>query len=100
MKLFKQILYKPVWRPIQRIDTNQVIAIIDTGVDKDHEDLKNKMWVNTAELNGSPGVDDDQNGFVDDISVGTSSITLNQWTTTAMVRTAGSAAAEVITKKE
>jgi len=47
-------------------DTNQVIAIIDTGVDKDHEDLKNKMWVNTAELNGSPGVDDDQNGFIDD----------------------------------
>ena len=47
-------------------DTNQVIAIIDTGVDKDHEDLTNKMWVNTAELNGSPGVDDDQNGFVDD----------------------------------
>ena len=48
-------------------DTNQVIAIIDTGVDKDHEDLENKMWVNTAELNGSPNVDDDQNGFVDDI---------------------------------
>ena len=48
-------------------DTNQIIAIIDTGVDKDHEDLKNKMWVNTAELNGSPNVDDDQNGFVDDI---------------------------------
>lgn len=47
-------------------DTNQVIAIIDTGVDKDHEDLKNKMWVNIAELNGSPGVDDDQNGFIDD----------------------------------
>lgn len=48
-------------------DTNQVIAIIDTGVDKDHEDLQNKMWVNLAELNGSPNVDDDQNGFVDDI---------------------------------
>ena len=48
-------------------DTNQIIAIIDTGVDKDHEDLKNKMWVNTAELNGSPNVDDDGNGFVDDI---------------------------------
>ena len=48
-------------------DTNQIIAIIDTGVDKDHEDLKNKMWVNAAELNGSPNVDDDQNGFVDDI---------------------------------
>ena len=48
-------------------DTNQIIAIIDTGVDKDHEDLTNKMWVNTAELNGSPNVDDDGNGFVDDI---------------------------------
>jgi len=48
-------------------DTNQIIAIIDTGVDKDHEDLTNKMWVNQSELNGSPGVDDDQNGFVDDI---------------------------------
>lgn len=48
-------------------DTNQVIAIIDTGVDKDHEDLTNKMWVNKAELNGSPNVDDDGNGFVDDI---------------------------------
>jgi subtilisin family serine protease len=47
-------------------DTNQVIAIIDTGVDKDHEDLKNKMWVNLTELNGSPGVDDDGNGFIDD----------------------------------
>ena len=44
-------------------DTNQIIAIIDTGVDKDHEDLKNKMWVNTAELNGSPNVDDDRKWF-------------------------------------
>ena len=48
-------------------DTNQIIAIIDTGVDKDHDDLENKMWVNLSELNGSPNVDDDQNGFVDDI---------------------------------
>ena len=47
-------------------DTNTVIAIIDTGVDKDHLDLRNKMWVNEAELNGLPNVDDDQNGFIDD----------------------------------
>ena len=47
-------------------DTNNVIAIIDTGVDKDHRDLKNKMWVNMAEINGLPNVDDDGNGFKDD----------------------------------
>lgn len=44
-----------------------VIAVIDTGVNYNHEDLSSKMWTNTAELNGSPGVDDDGNGFIDDI---------------------------------
>jgi thermitase len=46
---------------------NIKIAVIDTGVDYNHEDLKNNMWVNEAELNGQEGVDDDGNGFVDDI---------------------------------
>ena len=44
-----------------------VIASIDTGVDYNHEDLADNMWKNTAEENGLPGVDDDGNGFVDDI---------------------------------
>jgi subtilisin family serine protease len=43
------------------------IAIIDTGVDYNHPDLKANMWTNTAEANGTPGVDDDGNGYVDDI---------------------------------
>jgi len=43
------------------------IAVIDTGIDYNHPDLINNIWVNTAEKNGKPGVDDDQNGFVDDI---------------------------------
>jgi thermitase len=43
------------------------IAVIDTGVDYNHPDLKDQMDVNLAELNGKPGVDDDGNGFVDDI---------------------------------
>lgn len=43
------------------------IAVIDTGVDYNHPDLKANMWTNTAELNGKPGVDDDGNGFVDDV---------------------------------
>lgn len=43
------------------------IAVIDTGVDYTHEDLKNNILINEAELNGSAGVDDDGNGFIDDI---------------------------------
>jgi thermitase len=43
------------------------IAVIDTGVDYTHPDLKSQIDVNTAELNGRPGVDDDGNGYIDDI---------------------------------
>ncbi|MBY0413097.1 MAG: S8 family serine peptidase [Bdellovibrionales bacterium] len=43
------------------------IAVIDTGVDYNHPDLKGQMDINTAELNGNAGVDDDGNGYVDDI---------------------------------
>jgi len=42
-----------------------VVAVIDTGVDFDHEDLKDNIWVNTAEIPGN-GIDDDKNGYVDD----------------------------------
>lgn len=44
-----------------------VVAVIDTGIDYTHPDLKNQMWANEAELNGKKGIDDDANGFVDDI---------------------------------
>lgn len=44
-----------------------VVAIIDGGFQVDHPDLKDNVWINTAELNGEPGVDDDKDGFVDDI---------------------------------
>lgn len=43
------------------------IAVIDTGVDYNHPDLKGQMWVNEAEKNGEKGIDDDGNGFIDDI---------------------------------
>ncbi len=46
---------------------NIIIAVVDTGVAYDHPDLSGNIWVNTAELNGLPGVDDDHNGFIDDI---------------------------------
>ena len=43
-----------------------VVAVIDTGVDYNHPDLSANMWVNNQEI-PSNGVDDDNNGFVDDI---------------------------------
>lgn len=44
-----------------------IVAIIDSGVDYNHPDLKDAMWVNEAEKNGTMGVDDDGNGYIDDI---------------------------------
>lgn len=46
---------------------NVVVAIIDGGIDYKHRDIAANMWVNEAELNGTEGVDDDGNGYVDDV---------------------------------
>jgi subtilisin family serine protease len=43
-----------------------VIAVIDTGVDYNHKDLKGNMWININEIPNN-GIDDDSNGFIDDI---------------------------------
>ncbi len=45
-----------------------IVAIIDSGVDIFHEDLKASIWENAAEANGQLGVDDDHNGYIDDIN--------------------------------
>lgn len=50
-----------------------VVAVLDTGIDWHHPDLAGvappgeRIWVNAAEASGTAGVDDDQNGFVDDV---------------------------------
>lgn len=44
-----------------------VVAVIDTGVEWYHSDLKDNMWTNEAELHGEPNEDDDGNGYKDDI---------------------------------
>ncbi len=45
-----------------------IVAVIDEGIDITHPDLAANIWVNTAEKNGITGVDDDGNGFVDDVN--------------------------------
>ena len=45
---------------------NVVVAVIDTGIDYTHNDLKNNMWKNPGEIAGN-GVDDDNNGYIDDV---------------------------------
>ncbi len=48
-------------------DPSVVVAVVDEGVQYSHPDLSANMWVNEAEQNGKRGVDDDGNGYVDDI---------------------------------
>lgn len=43
-----------------------VVAVIDTGVDYNHNDIRSNIWRNAGEIPGN-GVDDDGNGFIDDI---------------------------------
>jgi subtilisin family serine protease len=43
------------------------VAVFDDGAYIDHEELRNQLWTNEAEARGKPGVDDDGNGYVDDL---------------------------------
>lgn len=43
-----------------------IVALVDTGIMYDHEDLKDHMWVNEGEIPGN-GIDDDGNGYIDDV---------------------------------
>ncbi|MBF4257396.1 S8 family peptidase [Vibrio anguillarum] len=43
-----------------------IVAVLDSGVDIEHEDLKNKLWVNAGEIPNN-GIDDDGNGYIDDV---------------------------------
>ncbi|MGF1817452.1 S8 family serine peptidase, partial [Vibrio splendidus] len=43
-----------------------IVAVLDSGVDVEHEDLKNKLWTNENEIPGN-GIDDDGNGYIDDV---------------------------------
>lgn len=44
-----------------------IVAVIDSGIDIEHEDLKDIIWTNTKEIPGN-GIDDDGNGYIDDVN--------------------------------
>ncbi len=56
-----------LWEQPKITTKRPVIAILDTGVDVTHPDLKDNIWTNEAELNGAEDEDDDANGFADDL---------------------------------
>jgi subtilisin family serine protease len=59
------IKIEPAW-DIERGKTNVIVGIIDGGIDIDHPDLRDALWVNPGEIPGN-GIDDDNNGYVDDV---------------------------------
>ena len=44
-----------------------IVAVVDSGVNHNHSAIKDQMWVNSVEMQGQVGVDDDGNGYVDDV---------------------------------
>lgn len=57
---------KDAWK-LSSGDRDIVVAVIDCAIKYLHEDLSDAVWVNEAEKNGKSGVDDDGNGYIDDI---------------------------------
>lgn len=62
----KKISAEKAW-DISKGDPDITIAIVDNAIDIDHPDLKGNAWVNPKEIAGN-GVDDDNNGYIDDIT--------------------------------
>ncbi|PNH09549.1 hypothetical protein TSOC_003805 [Tetrabaena socialis] len=44
-----------------------IVAVVDNGVDLDHPDIRPNLWINQHEMDGKAGIDDDGNGYVDDV---------------------------------
>ena len=54
------------WRLYDGGSRDVVVALVDTGIDYTHADLEGRIWVNEDEIPGN-GVDDDGNGYIDDV---------------------------------
>jgi hypothetical protein len=60
-------VYDSFFDPLTGITASVTVAVIDTGIDLDHQDLVGAIWVNDDEIAGN-GIDDDGNGYIDDIN--------------------------------
>lgn len=58
-RAYEELIKKKKGQPI-------IVAVIDSGIDLFHEDLGDKLWINSGEKPGD-GIDNDQNGYIDDI---------------------------------
>ncbi|MDG1778172.1 MAG: S8 family peptidase [Flavobacteriaceae bacterium] len=58
------LAYEKIVRPKSK---TIIVAVIDSGIDITHEDLRENIWVNQGEIPNN-GIDDDQNGYIDDIN--------------------------------
>jgi cell wall-associated protease len=69
MDKYNGVSIEKAYETILKGKTSQtvIVAVIDSGVDAKHEDLKNVMWINQGEIAGN-GIDDDKNGYVDDLN--------------------------------
>ncbi|NNJ29630.1 S8 family peptidase [Lacrimispora defluvii] len=59
---------QPAWALYDQAQNKRsvIVAIIDTGIDINHQELRNAIWTNPGEIDGD-GIDNDGNGYVDDI---------------------------------
>ena len=62
--LHTDLAYKKLLK--DKESTTVVVAVIDSGIDIEHEDLQGKIWTNKAEIPDN-GIDDDANGYIDDV---------------------------------
>ena len=55
------------WKYYTTGNPEVIVAVLDGGITVDHDDLAANMWINRAEYDGQTDVDDDNNGYVDDV---------------------------------
>jgi subtilisin family serine protease len=59
--------FKDAWA-LGMTGQNVLVAVVDSGVDINHPQIAPRVYSNLAELNGRPGIDDDKNGYIDDVN--------------------------------